>query len=205
MPMHVRLLLASLMVLLAAALPLAQATVDLSGHWRLNAEASDVGGTGGDEGELPTAGRVPVGGLGMPGRQPLGGYGSPGGPASPGADVDPQTRKQSMELLRELLEPVRKLSITQDQSVVSFTYDDGRTIRYRTNGKAERHQAVNGVVETETRWKKGRLVRETSLDNGVTIEETFTLTSPRGLAIEIEIGGGVGRRKPIKRIYDPVE
>ena len=184
---------------------LAQAPADLSGTWRLNAEASDVGGTGGDENEMPTAGRVPVGGLGMPGRQPLGGYGSPGGPAAPGAGVDPQTRKQRMELLRELLEPVRKLSIAQDGSVVSFTYDDGRTVRYRTNGKAERHQAVNGVVETETRWKKGRLVRETSLDDGVTIEETFTLTSPRGLSVEIEIGGGVGRRKPIKRIYDPVE
>ena len=119
--------------------------------------------------------------------------------------MDPQTRKQRMELLRELLEPVRKLSIAQDSSAVSFTYDDGRTVRYRTNGKAERHQAVNGVVETETRWKKNRLVRETSLDDGVTIEETFTLTSPRGLSVEIEIGGGVGRRKPIKRIYDPVE
>ena len=140
----------------------------------------------------------------MPGRQPLGGYGSPGGPASPGV-VDPQTRKQRMELLRELIEPVRRLSIAQDSSAVSFTYDDGRTVRYRTNGKAERHQAVNGVVETETRWKKNRLVRETSLDDGVTIEETFTLTSPRGLSVEIEIGGGVGRRKPIKRIYDPVE
>jgi ribosomal protein L19 len=203
--MRVRFLLASLVVLVAVAMPVAQAPVDLSGNWRLNAQASDVGGTGGDESEMPTAGRVPVGGLGMPGRQPLGGYGSPGGPASPGAAVDPQTRKQRMELLRELLEPVRKLSIAQDSSAVSFTYDDGRTVRYRTNGKAERHQAVNGVVETETRWKKNRLVRETSLDDGVTIEETFTLTSPRGLSVEIEIGGGVGRRKPIKRIYDPVE
>jgi ribosomal protein L19 len=203
--MRVRSLLASSAVILATALPLAQAPVDLSGTWRLNADASDVGGTGGDESEMPAAGRLPVGGLGMPGRQPLGGYGSPAGIATTGPDADPRARKQQMQLLQELLEPVRKLSITQDASVVSFSYDDGRTVRYRTNGKTERHQAINGVVETETRWKKGRLVRETSLDNGVTIEETFTLTSPRGLSIEIEIGGGVGRRKPIKRIYDPVE
>jgi hypothetical protein len=202
--MRHRFLLVPFLVVVAVASARAQAPADLSGTWRLNAEASDVGGTG-DDSEMPTAGRVPVGGLGMPGRQPLGGYGSPGGPASPGAGVDPQTRKQRMELLRELIEPIRKLSIAQDGSVVSFSYDDGRTVRYRTNGKAERHQAVNGVVETETRWKKGRLVRETSLDDGVTIEETFTLTSPRGLSLEIEIGGGLGRRKPIKRIYDPVQ
>jgi hypothetical protein len=203
--MRHRFLLIPFLVVVAVASARAQAPADLSGTWRLNAEASDVGGTGGDDSEMPTAGRVPVGGLGMPGRQPLGGYGSPGGPASPGVGVDPQTRKQRMELLRELIEPIRKLSIAQDGSVVSFSYDDGRTVRYRTNGKAERHQAVNGVVETETRWKKGRLVRETSLDDGVTIEETFTLTSPRGLSLEIEIGGGLGRRKPIKRIYDPVQ
>jgi hypothetical protein len=203
--MRVRFVAVLLAVLFMAHASSAQAPADLAGTWRLNAEASDVGGTGGDESEVPTSGRVPVGGLGMPGRQPLGGYGSPGGMAAPGAVVDPQTRKQRMELLRELLEPVRKLSIAQDASTVSFTYDDGRTVRYHTNGKAERHQAINGVVETETRWKKGRLVRETSLDDGVTIEETFTLTSPRGLSVEIEIGGGVGRRKPIKRIYDPVE
>ena len=89
----------------------------LSGTWRLNAEASDVGGTGGNEGEVPTAGRVPVGGLGMPGRQPLGGYGSPRGHGVTGVGSSiPQTRKQRMELLRELLEPVRKLSIAQDAS-----------------------------------------------------------------------------------------
>src|SRR5690348_4720156 len=118
--MRARFLLASFLLLLTAVVPRAQDKADLSGSWRLNADASDVGGTGGDESEMPTAGRVPVGGLGMPGRQPLGGYGAPGGPASPGADADPQTRKQSMDLLRELLEPARRLSITQDASVVTF-------------------------------------------------------------------------------------
>ena len=122
-----------------------------------------------------------------------------------GSTVDPQTRKQRLELMRELLEPVRRLVIAQDGTSVSFTYDDGRTVRYRTNGKAEKHQAVHGVVETETRWKKGALVRETNLDDGITIEEKFTLVSPRGLVVEVEVSGGIGRRKPVRRVYDPVE
>ena len=42
--MRVRFLLASLVVLGAVAVPHAQGPVDLSGNWRLNAEASDVGG-----------------------------------------------------------------------------------------------------------------------------------------------------------------
>lgn len=125
------------------------------------------------------------------------------GPA--GASSDPQARKQRMDLVRELLEPVRRLTIAQDASSVSFTYDDGRTVRYRTNGKAEKHQQINGVVETETRWKRGALVRETNLDDGTSIEETFAITSPRGLVVTIEVSGGIGRRKPLKRLYNPVE
>jgi ribosomal protein L19 len=201
--MRARLLLASLVVVLVVAAASAQAPPALSGTWRYNADASDIGGTAGDDGSAPAG---PIGGFGMRGRQPLGGYGSPGGMASPGgADMDPQARKQRMELVRELLEPVRRLTIAQDATSVSFTYDDGRTVRYRTNGKAEKHQAMNGVVETETRWKKGKLVRETNLDDGMSVEETFELVSPRGLVIEIEVSGGVGRRKPVRRVYDPVD
>ncbi len=203
MMMNVRLLVAPCLTLLLAVAPTAQVAPDLSGSWRYNADASDVGGAGGDDGGTPAA---PLGGFGMPGRQPMGGFGTPGGMAAPGgAGMDPESRKQRAELLRELLEPVRRLTITQDGAAVAFTYDDGRTVRYRTNGKTEKHQAVNGVVETETRWKKGKLVRETSLDDGLTIEETFTLVSPRGLVIEVEVSGGVGRRKPSRRVYDPVD
>jgi hypothetical protein len=198
-----RLLTSALLVVLFTGSSGAQPAPNLTGTWRYNAEASDAGGTGTDDGGSDPG---PIGGFGMPGRQPLGGYGSPGGMAAPGGGVeDPQARKQRMELMRELLEPVRRFVIAQDATSVSFTYDDGRTVRYRTNGKAEKHQATNGVVETETRWKKGALVRETNLDDGVSIEETFTLVSPRGLIIEVEVSGGVGRRKPVRRVYDPVE
>ena len=157
--------------------------------------AGDDGGSRG--------GRAPLGGFGMPGRQPLGGFGSPGGMAPP--VVDPELRKQRMELMQELLQPIRRMTIAQDGGSVSFTYEDGRTVRYRTNGRAEKHQAINGVVETETRWKKGKLVRETNLDDGMSIEETFWVESPRVLVVELETRGGPGRRTPVRRVYDPVE
>jgi hypothetical protein len=180
----------------------AQAPVDLTGTWRYNAEASDVGG-GGDAGGPPTN-RLPLGGFGMPGRQPLGGPGAPGGFGGPGGE-NPELRKQRLELMQELLQPARRMTIAQEGGVVTFTYDDGRTVRYRTDGRMEKHQAVHGVVETETRWKKGRLVRETDLDDGTSIEETFTIASPRALVLEVKVRGGAGRRKPLRRVYDPVE
>lgn len=180
----------------------AQAPADLSGTWRYNAEASDVGGAGGDDPGGPGGGRLPMGGgFGMPGRSPMGGFGGP-----PGRDGrNPELMKQRMELMRELMEPVRRMTIAQDGTAVSFTFDDGRTVRYRTHGKTEKHQQINGVVETETRWKKDRLVRETHLDDGLTIEETFSIGSPRALVVEVKLQGGAGRRKPLRRVYDPVE
>ena len=168
----------------------AQAPANLAGTWRYNAEASDVGGAGGDESGGPGGGRIPMGGV--------------GGPPGPEAR-NPELMKQRMELLRELMEPVRRMTIEQDGTAVSFTFDDGRTVRYRTHGKTEKHQQINGVVETETRWKKGTLVRETHLDDGLTIEETFSLGTPRALVVEVKLQGGAGRRKPLRRVYDPVE
>ncbi len=180
----------------------AQPPVDLSGTWRYNAEASEVGGSG--DGGGPPTNRLPFGGFGMPGRQPLGGPGSPGGFGGPGTE-NPELRKQRLELMQELLQPVRRMTIAQAGDVVTFTYDDGRTVRYRTHGRMEKHQAMHGVVETETRWKKGRLVRETDLDDGTSIEEAFTIASPRALIVEVKVHGGPGRRKPLRRVYDPVE
>ena len=185
---------------LCAASVSAQAPADLTGTWRYNAEASDVGGSGGD-GDGPPTNRAPLGGFGMPGRQPLGGFGSPGGFGGPGTE-NPELRKQRMELMQELLQPERRITIAQEAGLVTFTYDDGRTVRYRTDGRMEKHQAVHGVVETETRWKKGRLVRETDFDDGTSIEERFSVASPRALVLEVKVPG---RRKPLRRVYDPVE
>ena len=198
--MCARLALVFLALLIAGGPAFAQPPVDLSGTWRLNADASDAPGSGGGD---PDGGGF-AGGFGMPARQPMGGFGTPGAMAPPGG-MDPEARKQRLELMRELLQPIRRMTIAQDGRVVAFTYEDGRTVRYRTDGKAEKHQAINGVVETQTRWKKGKLVRETNLDDGTTVEETFSIESPRALVIQLETSGGPGRRKPVRRVYDPVE
>ena len=201
-----------LAVLLAGSHAVAQsqraAPASLAGTWALNQEASDIGsGTGGgDDDGGPRGGRSPIGGgFGMPGRQPMGGMGSPGGAMGAPRDVDPATRKQRMALTQELLTPIPRMTISQDASLVTFTFRDGRAVRYRTDGRDEKHQMLNGVVETETRWKKRTLVRETKLDDGMTVVETFSIESPRTLVVEVEMRGGPGRRKPARRVYDLVD
>jgi hypothetical protein len=177
----------------------AQGTVSLSGQWRLNSSLSDID-AGSSDGTMsgPQGGRAPMGGG-------FGGLGGPsmGGGMRGGPPEDPERMKQRRELLRELLEPAIRFVIEQDAEAVTFTYADGRRVTYRTNGKAEKHQAINGTVETETRWSRGALVRETNLDDGLTIAETFTREEGGLLTITVRMSGGPMRRaKPLRRVYE---
>lgn len=175
----------------------AQRHPSLSGQWRLDASASDAGGVPSDAGMPgPQGGRAPFGGgFGGLGGPPMGGMGGR-------APMDPEQMKQRRDLVRELLEPVGRFTLDQDAQVVTFTYPDGRQVRYRTNGKAEKHQAVNGTVETETRWKGDALERETNLDDGLRITETFTRERPDQLVLMVTMSGGPMRRaKPLRRVY----
>lgn len=187
----------AMLVFGAAGSVAAQGHPSLSGQWRLDASASDTGGAPSDAGMPgPQGGRAPFGGgFGGLGGPPIGGMGGR-------APMDPEQMKQRRDLVRELLEPVVRFTLDQDAQVVTFTYPDGRQVRYRTNGKAEKHQAVNGTVETETRWKGDALERETNLDDGLRITETFTRERPDQLVITVKMSGGPMRRaKPLRRVY----
>jgi hypothetical protein len=176
----------------------AQGRPSLSGQWRLNAGASDAGGAPSDAGMPgPQGGRAPLGG----------GFGGLGGPPMGGmrgrAPVDPDQLKQRRDLVRELLEPVARFTLAHDAQAVTFTYADGRQVRYRTSGRPEKHQAVNGTVETETRWKGETLERETNLDDGLRITETFTRESATQLVVTVKVSGGPMRRaRPLRRVYE---
>lgn len=176
----------------------AQGHPSLTGRWRLDASASDTGGGPSDAGlPGPQGGRAPFGG----------GFGGLGGPPMGGMagrpPMDPEQLKQRRDLVRELLEPVVRFTLDQDAQVVTFTYPDGRRVAYRTTGKAEKHQALNGTVETETRWKGEALERETNLDDGLRITETFTREAPHRLVITVKMSGGPMRRAtPLRRVYE---
>jgi hypothetical protein len=176
----------------------AQGHPSLSGHWRLNTGASDAGGVPTDAGMPgPQGGRAPFGG----------GFGGLGGPTMGGmrgrGPVDPAALQQRRDLMRELLEPVTRFALDHDAETVTFTFADGRQVRYRTGGRPEKHQAINGTVETETRWKGTALERQTHLDDGVRIIETFTRESPTQLIVTVKTSGGPMRRaKPVRRVYD---
>lgn len=136
---------------------------DISGVWRLDPESSappaggfDGGPTGPDGGMPPPpgGGRGPGG---FPGGMPGGmGGGMPGGFPGGGPGGGKPPSKEEMERQRGLMEELRTLppllTITKKDDVVEFVEPDGVVRRYGANGKTEKHQLNNGVVETKTKW-----------------------------------------------------
>jgi hypothetical protein len=182
----------------------AQDLTSLRGHWQLNRPISDVStGIGDSDARRPAGGRAPMGGPfgGPAGGAPVGGMGGR-------APMDQNEMRERTALLVELMAPHARLLVDVEGDVVTFTGEDGHRASYRTNWRAEKHQAINGSVETRTRWRRGVLERETRLDAGFRITETFALDADTGqLIVMAQLRGGRfgGERRPVRRVYDRAE
>jgi hypothetical protein len=175
----------------------------IEGAWTLNREIGDrPGRSAGMPDDSGGQRRGGFGGGGLGGMHG-GGYGG-GGQMSDEQRAEMQRRRN---LARELLTPPSRLNITVDGDIVSFTDDDGRVKKYRTDGKKEKHQFANGTVETKSKWESGALTIESSLDGGMKFSQRYSLVSDhRELMVQTKVEGGMSRdddeRKPITHYYD---
>ena len=82
--------------------------------------------------------------------------------------------------------------------------DRCRSKTFAANNKKERHQFENRTVETKTRWVDGRLVRETSLGDGMKLTETFSLAR-EGERLHVGVkfeSSHLPRPLTLERVYD---
>ncbi len=177
-------------------------TVNLSGRWVYNREASDDarqkmregtegrGGPGGGPGGGGPGGGDPGGG-GMGGRG-----GGPTGPP-PGGMGDDDAR----ESMRAIFEPAEELAVTQTATEVAVDEKFGRTRRLHPDGK--KYKTENGTSEIKTSWKEGKLVVETKRDRGTGVTETWELVPDASrIIVNVKMQGGFGPSVTLKRIYD---
>jgi len=181
---------------------------DLTGAWRLDRAASDqAGGPPGEAGE-PSGhhgGHGGPGGYGGGMRPPGGGHGG-----GEGGEVDREKMKERMEQVRALLEPVDRLTITQESDVVTLVDGEGRIEKLVPNGQKEKHLVGNTQAELKTRWEDGRLVSDMALVAGVKFRRTLWVERAsdgvRRLTIEFKPEGGTGEgRPPVKRVYGLID
>jgi hypothetical protein len=190
-------------------------TVNLSGRWVYNREASDdarqkmregMEGRGGPGsapgGGGPGGGGPGGGGMGAPGGGGMGGpgqgmgRGGPTGPPPGGIDDD-----DARESMRAIFEPAEELAVVQTATEVSIDEKFGRTRRLHPDGK--KYRTENGTSEIKTAWKDGKLVVETKRDRGTGVTETWELVPDRSrIIVNVKMQGGFGPSVELKRIYD---
>ena len=172
---------------------------DLAGVWLLDREASQTPSGGAPD---PAAGLWP-GSVGV--------RGGLGGPAAPGSGIDRRKRAAAdreeiarrRALMKEVLEPPVRFQITLEDALVIFTFPDGRAVRYRADGKEERHQHQSGTVKTKTKWDAGRLLIETNMGSGPKITHAYIVSGdPRQLTVTVQIPGQSRNLPPITHTYN---
>ena len=56
-------------------------------------------------------------------------------------------------LMQEAMQLPPRFTLAQKADTISFIEPDGVVRSYVANGKSEKHQLTNGIVETKTAWK----------------------------------------------------
>jgi hypothetical protein len=167
----------------------------MDGAWVLNRQQSSSVG-GGDS--APEGGGRHHGGF-------SGGIGGPGGMGrgTGGGAEDREALERQRALMRELLEPLPRVTVTSDDEAVTFTASDGRVRKYRLDGKKEKHQFDNGTVDTRSKWEKEQLTIETTTPGGTKLIEIYSVNDQHQLVVVAKLEGGRGGdRPPITRVYD---
>ena len=184
----------------------AQQRPDLTGTWTFNVEESDdlrelmQDGGAGEQGR--PAGRRGAGGRGgIGGGRGVGSGGGRGGFGA-GGGIDRDRIQQTMELMRNA---PRMFTVTQSDSLVTFTYADGTVLALHTDGrKLEQKVEERGDIEIKARWKKGDFIIERKVDRGGKLWETFLRPDDRDqlyIIVSVELGPGRQPRE-FRRVYD---
>jgi hypothetical protein len=184
-----------------------------AGRWEINREASTAPGSGDmprpdepPDGGPPPGGR---GGMGGGGRGGFGGGGFGGPGRGPGGGGAARPSAEEMERRRALMEEVMQLpprfTVAQKDDTISFIEPDGVVRSYVANGKSEKHQLTNGIVETKTAWKGETLEMEVKVDR-LTIRRTFAIRATGSRQLEVTTTFGGGRRGAgAKTVFDEAE
>lgn len=173
----------------------------LAGRWTLDKASStpagsvptpDVGPD--DEPDLDQIGR------GVYGQRGAFGPGGRGGRAGTG---DARQREEDMAARRrvidELMAVPASITIAQDGDRLSFVEPDGIARIYHANNRTERHQLLNGTIETKSRWADGALEMELKPRGGPAITRRYAVRP--GALPRLEITTRVDRdRKGVKRV-----
>jgi hypothetical protein len=115
---------------------------------------------------------------------------------------NPEETERLREALRAIMQPGDHLTITQTESMVVMTDQDGHTTRLAPDGKKVKDE--NTHIERKTHWDGARLVSEISGARPGKITQTFSV-DPETHRLRIDVqaeGGGNTTQRSVTHIYD---
>jgi len=173
--------------------------VSLAGVWQLNRELSDQppARERGDQRGRGERGAMGHGGFG--GGRRGGGFGG-GGRGADGSN--PEEIARMREALRVILQPGDHLTITQSDSMILVTDQDGYTTRLSADGKKIKDE--NTKIERKTHWEAGKLISDINGAGRGKITQTFSIDPDAHqlrIAIETE-GGRDNQKRTFTHVYD---
>ncbi|MEO5618965.1 MAG: hypothetical protein ABIS67_14445 [Candidatus Eisenbacteria bacterium] len=175
--------------------------IDLTGLWTLNGDLSDD-----PTKVMQTMQAQRHDGSGGGGWMSAVGFGvhGPGMHGGGGGGPDPEQMRAQMNRMTRAIEPPGRLTITQTNGSITLTDAGGQSQTLTTKGKKERLQLDGRTVSVRTKWDHGRLVKKTSLGDGMTLTETYSLVSePRQLHVRVKLDSShLPRPVNFSRAYD---
>jgi hypothetical protein len=177
----------------------------ITGAWTLNTDLSDkppASGERGDRGDRAgddgSRRRGGYGGGGMGGGMRGGGMGRGG---MGGGRGNPDDMARMRDAMRDVMNPPEHLTITQTETMVVITSQDGRTTRLSPDGKKIKDESTG--IERKTKWDGAKLVSEISGLGPGKMTETYTVDEEHHrLHVAIQMEGGRAQPRTTNRLYD---
>jgi hypothetical protein len=173
----------------------------INGAWTLNTDLSDKPAVGSDRGDRGDR----EGGDGSRHRGGMGGGGMRGGGMGRGGmgggRGNPDDMARMRDAMRDVMNPPEHLTITQTDTMIVITAQDGRTTRLSPDGKKIKDDSTG--VERKTKWDGAKLVSEIAGLGPGKITETYTVEEEHHrLRVAIQMEGGRAQPRTTNRVYD---
>lgn len=121
-----------------------------------------------------------------------------------GGGRNPGETKAMQERMHRAMDAPASLAITQTTGSITFADGRGRSQTFTTNDKKQTVPLDDRTVEVRSKWDDGRLIKETSLGDGLKLMETFSLASGhRQLHVTVKLEGShLPQAVNVRRVYD---
>ncbi|HWF85361.1 MAG TPA: hypothetical protein VG222_10950 [Vicinamibacterales bacterium] len=181
----------------------------INGAWTLNTDLSDAPPAAGEgqNGDRPNNGGGRSGGGmggGMGGGRHGGGMGRGGGMGggNGASSMSPEDAARRRDAIHDVMTAPAHLTVTQTDTMVLVTSQDGRTSRLAPDGSKVKDDSTH--MERKTKWDGAKLVSEINGLGPGKITETYAVDAEHHqLHVTVQTEGG-HNRKPmtLNRVYD---